>query len=75
MQHHTIMQILRQGWERLCGAGEGRRHRFKHKISNQVLFFLPITALATLAIATAMPSGLPALFSTKITSTFSTFHT
>ena len=40
------------------------------KLSHQVLFFLPITALTILAIAMAMPSGLPALFSTKITATF-----
>ncbi len=60
--------------EAVMARRAGRRRRFKHKISNQVLFFLPIAALASLAIATAMPSGLPALFPTKITSTLSPFH-
>ena len=63
------------GMEAVMRRRGGWRRRFKHTISNQVLFFLPITALATLAIATAMPSGLPALFSTKITATFPIFHT
>ena len=38
------------------GAVMRGRHRFKYKITHQVSFFLPITALTILAIATAMPS-------------------
>ena len=44
--------LSRQGWERLCAGGIAS----SIKLSHQVLFFLPITALTILAIATAMPS-------------------
>ncbi len=44
--------LSRQGWKRLCGGGIAS----SIKLSHQVLFFLPITALTILAIATAMPS-------------------
>ncbi len=46
---------MRQGWERYEAKGKPGRC-FKHKIYNQVLFFLPITALTILAIAMAMPT-------------------
>ncbi len=48
--------IIAPGMGAVMRRRGGRWRRFKHKITNQVLFYLPITALTILAIATAMPS-------------------